>query len=53
MKTADERDDRLEVNHCRSSLEMPNQVDRRWSKMKWSRVSKAAERSRLERQDTC
>ena len=38
------RNDRYEVNHCRGSSEMPNQVERRRSKMEWSRVSKAAER---------
>ena len=32
---------------------MPNQVERRWSKMEWSMVSKTAERSIRERQDTC
>ena len=36
--------DRYEVNHCRGSSEMPNQVERRRSKMEWLRVSKAAEK---------
>ena len=49
METADVRDDRKEVNHCRGSSEMPNQVERRWSKIEWSMVSKVAER---QRQDT-
>ena len=37
MKKADMRDDRQEVNHCRGSSEMPNQVESGWSKMKWLR----------------
>ena len=36
--------DKYEVNHCRGSSEMPNQVERRRSKMEWLRVSKSAER---------
>ena len=47
------RDDRYEVNHCSETEEMPNQVERRWSRMKWPRVSKAADRSRRLRQETC
>ena len=44
---------RYEVNHFRGVPEIPNQVDRRWSKMEWSIVSKAAERSNRQRQETC
>ena len=47
------RDERYEVNHCSETEEMPNQVERRWSRMEWSRVSKAADRSRIQRQETC
>ena len=53
METADVRDDRYEVSHYRGSTEMLNQVEIRWSDIEWSRVSKAAERSRRQRQDTC
>ena len=52
-ETADMWNDRYEVNHCRGSSEMPNQVERRRSKTKWSRVSKAAKRQRWQTQDTC
>ena len=34
------RDERYEVNHCSETEEMINQVERRWSRMEWSRVSK-------------
>ena len=47
------RDERYEVNHCSDTEEMPNQVERRWSRTEWSRVSKAADRSRRQRQETC
>ena len=47
------RDERYEVNHCSETEEMPNQMERRWSKMEWSRVSKAADRSRGQKQETC
>ena len=46
MTTADVRDERCDVNHGSENEEMPNQVERRWRKMKWSRVSKTADRSR-------
>ena len=36
--------DKYEVNHCRGSSEIPNQVEKRRSKMEWLRMSKAAER---------
>ena len=49
----DVRGERYEVNHCSETEEMPNQVERRLSRMKWSRVSKAADRSRRQRQETC
>ena len=47
------RDERYEVNHCSETEEMSNQVERRWSRMEWSRVSKAADRSRRQRLETC
>ena len=46
IHTVDMRDERYEVNNCSETEEMPNQVERRWSTMEWSRVSKAADRSR-------
>ena len=46
IPTVDVRNERYEVNHCSETEEMPNQVERRWSRMEWSRVSKAADRSR-------
>ena len=49
---ADVRDERYEVNHCSKTEKMPNQVDRRWSKIEWSRVSKTADRSTRQRLDT-
>ena len=53
IHTVDVRDERYEVNHCSGTEEMLNQVERRWSRMEWSRVSKAADRSRRQRQQTC
>ena len=53
IPTVDAWDERYEVNYCSETEEMPNQVERRWSKMEWSRVSKAADRSRRQRQKTC
>ena len=53
IPTVDVRDERYEVNHCSETEEMPNQVERRWSRMEWSRVSKVADRSRRQRQETC
>ena len=53
IPTVDVRDERYEVNHYNETEEMPNQVERRWSRMKWLRVSKAADRSRRQRQETC
>ena len=53
IATADVRDERYEVNHCSETEEMPNQVERRWSRMEWSRVSKATDKSRIQRQETC
>ena len=41
------------MNHSSEAEEMPNQVERRWSRIEWSRVSKAADRSRIQRQETC
>ena len=46
ISTVDVQDERYEVNHCSETEEMPNLVERRWSRMEWSRVSKAADRSR-------
>ena len=51
IATADVRHERYEVNHCSEIEEMPNQVERRWSGMEWSRVSKAADRSRRQPRD--
>ena len=45
--------DRYEVNHCSGCSKMKKQVERRRGKMVRLRVSKAAERSRWQRQDTC
>ena len=53
IPTVDVRDKRYQVNQCIETEEMPNQVERRWSMMEWSRVSKAADRSRRQRQETC
>ena len=52
IHTVDVRDEICEVNHCETE-EMPNQVERRWSRMEWSRVSNAADRSRRQKQETC
>ena len=38
IPTVDVRDERYEVNHCSETEEMPNQVERRWRRMEWSRV---------------
>ena len=48
IPTVDVWDERYELNH-----EMPNQVERRWSRMEWSRVSEAADRSRRQMHETC
>ena len=53
IPTVDLRDERYEVNHCSETEEIPNQVERRWSRMECSRVSKAADRSRRQRQENC
>ena len=53
IPTVDVRDERYEVNHCNETEEMLNKVERRCSRMEWTRVSKAAGRSRRQRQDTC
>ena len=47
------RDERYVVNHCSETEAMPNQKERRCSRMEWSRVSKAADRSRRQRQEIC
>ena len=46
MAMADVRDERYEVNYCSEREKLPNQVDIRSSRLEWSRVSKAADRSR-------
>ena len=51
--TVDVRDERYEVSHCSETEVIPNQVDRRWNRMEWSRVSTAADRSKRQRQETC
>ena len=53
IPTVDMRDERYEVNHCSETEKMPNHEKRRWSRMEWSRVSKAADRSSRQRQETC
>ena len=53
IPTVDVRDERYGVNQCSETEEMPNQVERRWSRIEFSRVSKAADRSRIQRQETC
>ena len=53
ISTVDMRDDRYEVNNCSETQEMPNQVERPWNKMEWSRVSKASDGSRRQRKETC
>ena len=53
IHTENVRDERYEVNHCSETEKMPNQVERRWSRMEWSRVSKADDGSRRQRQETC
>ena len=35
IPTVDVRNERYEVNHCSETEEMPNQVERRWSRMVW------------------
>ena len=53
IPTEDVRDKRYEVNHCSETEKMPNQVERQWNRMEWSRVSKAADRSRRQRREIC
>ena len=53
MATADVQDERYKLNHCSQREEMPIQVERRWSRMEWSRVSKTADRSSRQRQEIC
>ena len=36
IPTVDVRHERYDVNHCSETEEMPNQVERRWSRMEWS-----------------
>ena len=52
IPTVDVRDERYEVKHYIEKEEMTNKVERRWSRLEWSRVSKAADRSRKQRQET-
>ena len=53
MATTDVRDERYEVNHCSEREKILNQVERRWKRMECARVSKAADRSRRQRKETC
>ena len=53
IPTVDVRNERYEVNNCSETEQMSNQVERRWSRMKWSRVSKVADISRRQRKETC
>jgi len=48
-----ERDDKCDLNQLRTEPWIPNQGEKRVSKMIWSMVSKAAERSRRHRHDNC
>ena len=41
IPTVDVRDERYEINHCSETEEIPYQEERRWSRMEWSKVSKA------------
>ena len=38
IATADVRDERYEVNYCNETEKMPNQKEKRWSRIEWSRV---------------
>ena len=49
IPAVDVRDERYEVNHCSETDEMPNQVESRWSKMEWSRVSKLIDQDQEDR----
>jgi len=51
--TCKERDDKYDLNQLTTEPWIPNQDERRVSKMLWSVVSKAAERLRRHRQDNC
>ena len=51
IPTVDVWDERYEVNHCSETEEMPNQLERRWIRMEWLRISKAADRSRRQAGD--
>ena len=51
--TEGERDERKERNQLREMEKIPNQVDSRVSSIEWSRVSKAADRSRRYIHETC
>ena len=53
IPTVDVRDERYEMNHCSETDEMSNQVERRCSRIEWSRVSKAADTSSRQRHETC
>jgi len=44
---------KYDLNQLRTEPWMPNQDEKRVSKMLWSMVSKAAERSRRHRHDNC
>jgi len=51
--TRKERDDKYDLNQLITEPWIPKQDKRRVSKMLWSMVSKAAERSRRRRHDNC
>ena len=52
IPTVDVLNEIYDVN-CNEREEMPKPVERRWSRMEWSRVLKVAYRSRRQRQETC
>ena len=53
MCIRDRRDDKYDLNQFRTEPWIPNQDEKRVSRMLWSMVSKAAERSRRHRHDNC
>ena len=53
IPTVDVWDEIYKMNHCSETEQIPNQVESRWSRMEWSRVSKVADRSRRQKQETC
>ena len=47
IPTVDVRDERYEVNRCSETEEMPNQVERRWSRMS----SREYQRQQIDQED--